>query len=176
MSPLSEVAVPREEIARIARTALQLSGASTAVADLLVDAALFAEDRGMRGVGVAHLLDYLHAIDAGRLDGNAVPRWERVAPGFISCDAQGGTFHAGFDAAFDELVTAAQSLGVAVFVQSGAFAGGSSGGSPSVSRRTGWWRWAPSTPMRSLPLRRVPVASWAPTRCRIRFLGWSSRS
>ncbi|SEB65767.1 Ldh family oxidoreductase [Rhodococcus koreensis] len=127
MSPLSEVAVPREEIARIARTALQLSGASTAVADLLVDAALFAEDRGMRGVGVAHLLDYLHAIDAGRLDGNAVPRWERVAPGFISCDAQGGTFHAGFDAAFDELVTAAQSLGVAVFVQSGAFAGGQLG-------------------------------------------------
>ncbi|MFC9553541.1 Ldh family oxidoreductase [Rhodococcus sp. NPDC056960] len=127
MSPLPEVAVQREEIAQIARTALQQSGASTAVADLLVDAALFAEDRGVRGVGVAHLLDYLHAIDAGRLDGNAIPRIEQLAPGFISCDARGGTFHTGFDAAFDELVAAARSLGVAVFVQSGAFAGGQLG-------------------------------------------------
>ncbi|MFV9429033.1 Ldh family oxidoreductase [Rhodococcus aetherivorans] len=127
MSSLPEVPIRRDEIAHIARTALALAGASPTLADLLVDAALFAEDRGMRGVGVAHLLDYLRALDTGRLDGKAVPQLTRPAPGVISCDARGGSFHTGFDMAFDELLTAAQSLGVAVFLQSGAFAGGQLG-------------------------------------------------
>jgi hypothetical protein len=100
-----------------------------------------------------------------------------LAPAFLACDARGGPFHTGFDAAFDDLVAAARSAGVAVFVQSGAFAGGhSSGGSQSVSRRTGSPRSARSIPTRSLPVRPVPVACWGRTRCPTPFRGWKDAS
>lgn len=127
MTTSGEVPVQRATIARLARSALRRSGARDKVADLLVDAALFAEDRGMCGVGVTHLLDYLRAIDDGRLDATAVPTIDRLAPALLACDARGGPFHTGFDAAFDDLVVAARSAGVAAFVQSGAFAGGQLG-------------------------------------------------
>lgn len=127
MTTSPELSVPRDEIAWLAEGALKQSGASDKVAELLVDAALFAEDRGMRGVGVAHLLDYIRAIDGGRLNAAAVPEVSRLAPAILSCDAKGGPFHTGFDAAVDDLVATARSEGVAVFVQSGAFAGGQLG-------------------------------------------------
>lgn len=127
MTTSGEVSTQRAVVEGLARSALSRAGASDKVADLLTDAALFAEDRGMRGVGVAHLLDYLHAIDNGRMDATAVPKMDRLAPGFLACDALGGPLHTGFDAAFDDLVAAARSTGVAVFVQSGAFAGGQLG-------------------------------------------------
>jgi (2R)-3-sulfolactate dehydrogenase (NADP+) len=127
MTTSAEVTVQRAAIDQLARSAMCRAGASDKVAELLVDAALFAEDRGMRGVGVAHLLDYLRAIDDGRMDATAVPQLDRLAPAFLACDARGGPFHTGFDAAFDDLVAAARSAGVAAFVQSGAFAGGQLG-------------------------------------------------
>ncbi|PJK20420.1 Ldh family oxidoreductase [Mycolicibacterium goodii] len=127
MTTSPEVPVQRAVIARLARIAMQRAGAADNVAELLVDAALFAEDRGMRGVGVAHLLDYLRAIDDGRMDATAVPTMDRLGPALLACDAQGGPFHTGFDAVFDDLVAAARNAGVAVFVQSGAFAGGQLG-------------------------------------------------
>ncbi len=127
MTALLELPVPREEVARLAENAMKRAGASEEVAELLVDAALFAEDRGMRGVGVAHLLDYLHAIDDGRLDAAAIPTVDRLAPAILSCNAHGGPFHTGFGAAIDDLVAAARSEGVAMFLQSGAFAGGQLG-------------------------------------------------
>lgn len=127
MTALLELPVPREEVARFAENAMKRAGASDEVAELLVDAALFAEDRGIRGVGVAHLLDYLRAIDDGRLDAAAVPTVDRLAPAILACNAHGGPFHTGFDAAIDDLVAAARSEGVAIFLQSGAFAGGQLG-------------------------------------------------
>lgn len=127
MSTSQERLIPREEISVLATQALKQAGASTKTAEVLVDAALFAEDRNMRGVGITHLLDYIRAIEGGRLNAAATPKFERLAPSIISCDARGGTFHAGFSFAFNQLVEAARSEGVAIFVQSGAFAGGQLG-------------------------------------------------
>lgn len=127
MTPTADVTVPRDQLTALARSACRGAGASPQVADLLVDAALFAEDRGLRGVGVPHLLDYLRAIKAGRMDGQAVPEVTRLSPGIIACDARGGSFHAGFEAAAHDLVAAARELGVAMFLQSGAFASGQLG-------------------------------------------------
>lgn len=124
MTPTPDVAVRRDELADLARSACRRSGASSQVTELLVEAALFAEDRGLRGVGAGHLLDYLRAIEAGRMDGRAAPEVTRLSPGIITCDAKGGPFHTGFDAALDDLVAAARELGVALFLQSGAFASG----------------------------------------------------
>jgi (2R)-3-sulfolactate dehydrogenase (NADP+) len=119
--PDDRTVVARGEVNRLCRAALAAAGASPGVADLLTDAALFAEDRGFSGVGVAHLLDYLDAMDAGRLDGRAVPHLSSPTPAVVRSDARGGIAHAGFDAAFDRLTEAARRLGVAVFVQHGSY-------------------------------------------------------
>lgn len=123
----ADVAVRRDELTELARNACRGSGASSQVTELLVDAALFAEDRGFRGVGVRHLLDYLRGIEAGRMDGSAVPEVTPLAPGIITCDAKAGPFHTGFEVALDDLVAAAHELGLAMFLQSGAFASGQLG-------------------------------------------------
>lgn len=127
MTTAAEVAVRRDELAELARTACRGSGASSQVTELLVDAALFAEDRGLRAVGARHLLDYLRAIEAGRMDGGAAPEVTRLARGIITCDAKHGPFHTGFEAALDDLAETARELGVALFLQSGAFASGQLG-------------------------------------------------
>ncbi|SDC93319.1 (2R)-3-sulfolactate dehydrogenase (NADP+) [Geodermatophilus telluris] len=121
VAPDDRVVVDRAEVDRLCRAALAAAGASPRVADLLTDAALFAEDRGSTAVGVAHLLDYLDAMDAGRLDGRAVPRLTSPAPAVVRSDARGGIAHAGFDEAFDRLTEAACRFGVAVFVQHGSY-------------------------------------------------------
>lgn len=127
MSALPDLTLPRDEVAALARAALRRSGASDQVTDLLTEAALAAEDRRQRGVGVAHLLDYLRALESGALDGDAVPEITRVAPGLLRCDARGGVFHTGFAAASDDLVEAARTVGLAAFVQGGAFSSGQLG-------------------------------------------------
>lgn len=127
MTETARVDIERHELARLAHAACRTSGASPEVADLLVDAALFAEDHGVRSVGVSHLLDYLRAMESGRMDGAALPATTRVAPAVIHCDANGGPFHTGFEAALPDLVEAARTLGIALFLQSGAYASGQLG-------------------------------------------------
>ena len=51
------VAVNRHEVLALCLAALNAAGAGRRVAELLTEAALFAEDRGKAVVGVAHLLD-----------------------------------------------------------------------------------------------------------------------
>lgn len=115
------VAVDRDEVAALCLAALDAAGASRRVAELLTDAALFAEDRGKAVVGVAHLLDHVDAMDDGRLDGRAVPRISRPSPAVTTSDARGGIAHTGFDEGFAGLVEAARRAGVAVFAQQRSF-------------------------------------------------------
>jgi (2R)-3-sulfolactate dehydrogenase (NADP+) len=121
------VAVERAEVGALCRAALDAAGASRRVAELLTDAALFAEDRGKAVVGVAHLLDHADAMDDGRLDGRAVPRISRPSPAVTTSDARGGIAHTGFDAGFAGLVEAARHYGVSVFAQHGSFTCGQLG-------------------------------------------------
>jgi LDH2 family malate/lactate/ureidoglycolate dehydrogenase len=55
----------RRDVIALCQTALEAAGADRRVAELLTEAALFAEDRGKAVVGVAHLLDYIGAMDDG---------------------------------------------------------------------------------------------------------------
>jgi (2R)-3-sulfolactate dehydrogenase (NADP+) len=121
------VAVECVEVGALCLAALDAAGASRRVAELLTDAALFAEDRGKAVVGVAHLLDHVDAMADGRLDGRAVPRISRPSPAVTTSDARGGIAHTGFDEGFADLVEAARHYGVGVFAQHGSFTCGQLG-------------------------------------------------
>ena len=113
--------MPRHEIVALCLASLDAVGADRRVAQLLLETALFAEDRGKAVVGVAHLLDHIDAIDDGRLDGRAVPRMSYPSPALITADARGGIAQTGFDEGFAGLVKAAHRYGLAAFAQQGSF-------------------------------------------------------
>ena len=115
------VVVHRDEVVSLCLAALDAVGARRRVAELLTDAALFAEDRGKTVVGVAHLLDHVDAMADGRLDGRAVPLIGHPSPAVTTSDARGGIAQTGFDGSFPGLVQAAQEYGLAAFAQQGAF-------------------------------------------------------
>lgn len=118
----TSVDIDRAELSTLCRDALLVS-ASWRVANLLTDAALHAEDRGATSHGVSHLLDYIAAMDAGRLDGHAVPNLRREGAVTV-CDARQGILHTGFDMVFERLVSDARAHGVVVLAQSNGYAGG----------------------------------------------------
>ena len=115
------VVVHRDEVVALCLAALDAVGARRRVAELLTDAALFAEDRGKAVVGVAHLLDHVDAMADGRLDGRAVPLIGHPSPAVTTSDARGGIAQTGFDGSFPGLVQAAHEYGLAAFAQQGAF-------------------------------------------------------
>jgi len=102
-------------------------GASHENGHALADSIVAAEAAGQPSVGFAHLIDYLEALAAGRIDGKAEPALTRPAPAIILSDAGGGIAHTGFDRGFADIVSAARSFGLALFVQKNAFTCGALG-------------------------------------------------
>lgn len=115
------------EARALARDACVNAGASEASALSLSRALVEAEAAGQANVGLAHLLDHLEALGAGRIAGDAVPELSRPARAIIRSDAGGGIAQLGFDMAFAHLVEAARELGVALFAQHNAYTCGSLG-------------------------------------------------
>lgn len=103
------------------------AGAEAPAAQSIAKAAVAAEADGQASVGLAHFVDYLEALKAGRIDGGATPLITRPTPAIILSDACGGTAHLGFDLAFDDLVAAVETIGVAVFSQRNAYTAGALG-------------------------------------------------
>ncbi|CAM5568277.1 (2R)-3-sulfolactate dehydrogenase (NADP(+)) [Aquamicrobium terrae] len=111
----------------LCRAAAIGAGASEAAADALADASVAAEAEGRSSVGLSHFIDYLEAMDAGRLDGKAEPAISRPALAMFLSDARKGAAHTGFARTFDDLVKAAKLFGVAVFSQKNAYTCGELG-------------------------------------------------
>ncbi|SMH29207.1 Ldh family oxidoreductase [Mesorhizobium australicum] len=124
--PITERISPAEA-ERLCIDAAIAAGASAPAAESIARAAVAAEAEGQLSVGLAHFIDYLDALEAGRIDGTAAPLISRPAPAVILSDAGGGTAHLGFDMAFDDLVAAAESFGVAIFSQRNAYTAGALG-------------------------------------------------
>jgi (2R)-3-sulfolactate dehydrogenase (NADP+) len=103
------------------------AGASPEVALSLARSAIAAEADGQAMLGVSHFIDYLDALEAGRMDGGAVPEITQPAPAIILSDAKGGAAHPGFDAAFEKLVETVKSFGIALFTQKNAYTCGALG-------------------------------------------------
>ncbi len=103
------------------------AGASAAVASSIARSVVAAEADGQPTVGLAHFIDYIEALEVGRIDGQAVPVMTRPALALFQCDARGGAAHPGFDMVFDDFSRAVKLFGVAVFSQKNAYTCGALG-------------------------------------------------
>ncbi|MFF2907640.1 Ldh family oxidoreductase [Paenibacillus sp. NPDC057934] len=103
------------------------SGASKAVALSLAEATIAAECSGRSSVGFAHLPDYLKGFLDGRITSTEEPALFFPAPTLIQVDAKGGIAQFGFDRAFEELHTRANTYGVAVFALKNSYTAGELG-------------------------------------------------
>src|SRR3954471_12750425 len=92
------------EASELCERAASAAGASPYAALALARSVVAAEADGQASVGLSHFIDYLDALQAGRIDGRAVPQISHPAPAVILSDARGGAAHPGFDAAFENLV------------------------------------------------------------------------
>ena len=106
-----------DEARTLCERAAMAAGSRPETASSLAKAVVAAEADGQASVGLAHFIDYLEDLRAGRIDGQAVPEITRLAPAIVASDARGGAAHPGFDLAFDELVSAATVCGVGIFSQ-----------------------------------------------------------
>ena len=111
----------------LAARAIRAAGASDEAALALARATISANAHGKGSSGFSHLMDYLAALRAGRIVGDAEPIVTSSAPAAIHCDARGGIAQAGFDRAFNSLCERAQTFGIALFAQNGSFTTGELG-------------------------------------------------
>lgn len=111
----------------LCRMAVLGAGASDEVARSLAAASVAAEAEGNATVGLSHLVDYLEALEAGRIDGKAEPVVSRPALSVYLSDARGGIAHTGFDRSIDDLAKAAKLFGIALFSQKNAYTCGALG-------------------------------------------------
>lgn len=116
-----------EQARSLCADALRRAGAAPAPAASLARALIDAEASGQQHLGIAHLPDHLDAIRQGRIRGDAEPVLSRPAPAVIASDAGAGIAQLGFDMAFDDLVAAARTFGLALFSQHNAYTCGALG-------------------------------------------------
>lgn len=127
MSADDSVVLSLAEAVALCEAAARRRGASPQVARSLATAFVRAEAEGQSAVGLSHFVDHLDALARGRIDGQAVPVLTRPAPALILSDARGGAAHTGYDLAFDDIVAAASTYGIAAFAQRNGFTCGALG-------------------------------------------------
>ena len=116
-----------EQATDLAVRAIRAAGANDEAALSLARATVSANAHGKASSGFSHLMDYLSALRAGRIDGRAEPVVTSPAPAAIHCDARDGIAQLGFDRVFDDLRRRAETFGVAIFAQSGSYTTGELG-------------------------------------------------
>ena len=116
-----------EEATDLAARAIRGAGASDEAALSLARATVSANAHGKGSSGFSHLMDYLAALRAGRIVGDAQPIVTSAAPAAIHCDARGGVAQVGFDRAFESLCERGRTFGIALFAQNGSYTTGELG-------------------------------------------------
>src|SRR5258708_30072242 len=84
----------------LAARAIRAAGAGEAAALSLARATVSANAHGKGSSGFSHLMDYLAALQAGRIVGEAEPIVTLAAPAAIHCDARGGEVENGISPGF----------------------------------------------------------------------------
>jgi (2R)-3-sulfolactate dehydrogenase (NADP+) len=110
-----------DQLASLCSTAITTAGGDEQTAAALTDAVLSAERRGNTALGVAHLIDYLDALEGGRLNGAARPVVRHDRRSVVAVSADDGIAQLAFRAARPALLTAARENGVAVLSVSHSF-------------------------------------------------------
>ncbi len=121
------IEVDWERLASLCSTAITAAGGDKPTATALTDAVLSAERRGNTAVGVTHLLDYLDALERGRLNGTPRPVVRHRRRSVITVSADDGIAQLAFIAARPALLAAARECGVAMLSVSDAFTVGELG-------------------------------------------------
>lgn len=103
-----------DQLRSLCEAAIGGCGGSPELARTLAAATVEAEVRGKCDVGAAHLLDFLDALSAGRLNGRAEPIVHQPRTAAITVDADDGTAHLAFARAQPQLVQAARDCGIGV--------------------------------------------------------------
>lgn len=116
-----------EEALLLAEQALLGAGARADAARSLAEATVSAHLHHRPEVGFTHLADYISAYREGRIRPDANPVFTRPFPAFLEGDADGGIAQLGFDLAFDALIEAAETFGIAIFTQRNGFTTGELG-------------------------------------------------
>jgi LDH2 family malate/lactate/ureidoglycolate dehydrogenase len=116
-----------EEATDLAARAVRAAGGSDEAARSLARATVSANAHGKGSSGFSHLMDYLAALRAGRITGDAEPLVTSPAPAAVHCDARGGIAQLGFDRTFESLCERAQTFGIALFAQNGSYTTGELG-------------------------------------------------
>lgn len=123
----STISLTLAEIAALASGALSRAGAGEPLTRALTRAVVAAEATGKPALGLAHLADYLDALDCGRIDGRAEPLLTSPVPALMRCDCAGGIAQLGFDLAFEELVSKTRTLGITLYASYNGFTTGELG-------------------------------------------------
>jgi (2R)-3-sulfolactate dehydrogenase (NADP+) len=118
---------PHGALLALALDACRACGAHEDMAQSLARASLSASRVGRHEVGLAHLLDHLDSLRAGRIRGAARPVIDSPAPALIRVDAQDGIAQLGFDLAFEDFTRRARHFGIALLVQRGCYPAGELG-------------------------------------------------
>jgi (2R)-3-sulfolactate dehydrogenase (NADP+) len=121
------IEVDWDRLASLCSAAITTAGGDEDTAAALTEAVLAAERRGNTAVGVAHLFDYLDALQCGRLNGTPRPVVRHDRRSVITVSADDGIAQLAFRAARPALVAAARECGVAMLSVSDAFTVGELG-------------------------------------------------
>src|ERR1700734_3775475 len=111
----------------LAARAIRAAGASNEAALSLARATVSANAHGKGSSGFSHLMDYLSALRAGRVIGDAEPVVSSPALAALPSAAKCGIAQLGFDLAFDDLRSRAETFGLALFAQNGSYTTGELG-------------------------------------------------
>lgn len=126
-APAPGVPVEAAELTDLCRGAILRHGGSPALASSLASAIVHAEFQGKRSVGVVHFLDYVDALDNGRINGTSMPTATWPTPALVLSDAHGSIPHLAFDGIFDELVQSTRTYGVCMLSIKDAYTCGETG-------------------------------------------------
>lgn len=87
---MSELRIPRAELAALLRAIFLKHNCSDSVATILADNMALAEGDGAHSHGIFRVPGNLGSLDSGWVDGQAVPVIEDVAPGMLRADGRNG--------------------------------------------------------------------------------------
>ncbi|MEM1045400.1 MAG: Ldh family oxidoreductase [Pseudomonadota bacterium] len=107
------VSLTRDEAEDLVRAALAAAGTSPENADPVARALIGAEVDGQGGHGLSRVASYTAQARTGKVNGDAVPTLRRVAPAFISVDADNGFAYRALDMAISALAETAAETGIA---------------------------------------------------------------
>ena len=98
----------------LVRETLQRCNTNTTNASLVADALVAAEMAGQAGHGMRRVPSYAAQAASGKVDGNAVPKADKVAAATLKIDAANGFAYPALELAHTELPAMARECGIAV--------------------------------------------------------------